>query len=161
MKKWCQSEARAGRSVSPDLVNQELRAQQSSITTIDRAQMPIAGTTGFVDEDRLKQYALLQVWEDSQVGSNGEQDNERATGVGSAAWQSSTIATSTGAWRTLLSTPLTGFKGGSLFVEWSCNVYANNIFANGINDQSPYSPNYINLRILVNGVNIAERRGGA
>ena len=160
MKKWCQSEARAGRSVSPDLVNQELRAQQSSITTIDRAQMPDGGTVGFVDEDRLAQFALLQVWEDHQVDTNGEQNTERDTGVGTAAWQSSTIPTSAGGWRTLHTRTLSGFKGGSLFVEWSCNVYVNNIFANGINDGSPYSSNYMNLRILINGVNIAERRGG-
>jgi len=154
-KKWTQSQVREGRSVSPDLFNQELRAQQSSITTLDRTQLP----GSFVDEARLKDYALHQVWFDERVGT-GEQTNEVDTGVPAAAWESSTIQTSRGGWRTLVETTLTGFKGGSLFVEWSANVYVNNIFSYGLNDGRPGTPNYMGMRILVNGVNIGERRGG-
>lgn len=155
-KKWTQQEARDGRSISPDLVNQELRTQQSSITTLDRTQVP----EGWIDEDRLKDYALHRVWYDTQVGSNGEQDNEVDTDVPDAAWESSTIQTAASGWRTVHKATLDGFKGGSLFVEWSANVYVNNIFAYGQNDERPGSPNYMGMRILVNGVNIGERRGG-
>jgi len=156
MKKWTQLEARTGASISPDLVNDELRAQQSSMTTLDRSQMP----SGFVNAARLKDYALMQAWYDDQVGSTGEQTNEQDTGVPTAAWVSSTIQTSRGSWRTLVTETLAGFRGGSLYVEWSANVYVNNIFANGLNDGSPGSPNYMGMRILVNGINLAERRGG-
>ena len=155
-KHWTQSEARSGRSISPELLNEEQRAQQSSMTTLDRTQMP----DGFVEASRLKDYALHQVWHDDQTGTTGEQENEVDDGVGSSAWESSTIRKAAGGWRTLTQETLTGFKGGSLFVEWSCNVYVNNIFAYGANDGLPGSPNYMNLRILVDGVNIGERRGG-
>jgi hypothetical protein len=138
------------------MFNQELRAQQSSITTLDRTQLPGA----FVDSARLQDYALHQVWFDEQVGATGEQTNEVDTLVPDAAWESSTIQTSHGGWRTLTETTLTGFKGGSLFVEWSANVYLNNIFSYGINDGRPGTPNYMGMRILANGVSIAERRGG-
>ena len=154
-KKWTQSEFRGGRSVSPKLFNDELRAQQSSMTTLDRAQMPVAS----VGASLVAQNALHQVWYEVQAGTHGEQQNEVDPNVPQHAWQSSSIPTAIGGWRTLKSTTLTGFKGGNLFVEWSCNAYANNIFAYGTQDGLPGSPNYIGLRILVNGVNIAERRG--
>ena len=157
MKKWTQAEARAGRSISPDIVNDEVRAQQTSMTALDRSQMP---GTGWIDETRLADYALHQVWQADLVGSSGEQQNERDTLVGPNAWVSSSIQTSAGGWRVLTQSTLAGFKGGSLYVEWSANVYVNNVFAYGINDGKPGSPNYVNMRILVNGVNIAERRGG-
>ena len=57
MKKWTQRDATTGGSVSPGAVNDELRAQQSSITTLDRDQLPPA----YVTTNRLKDYALLRV----------------------------------------------------------------------------------------------------
>ena len=156
-KKWTQSEFRAGRSLSPKLVNDELRAQQSSATTIDRSQVPGI----WIDEAYVQTNALHQVWTSGPGLATGyEQDNERDTDVPPQGWISSTIPTMAGSWRTLTSQTLEGFKGGSLFIEWSCNVYVNNIFAFGINDGYPGTPQYINMRILVNGVNLAERRGG-
>ena len=156
MKKWTQSQATAGRAVSPKLLNDEMRAQQSSATTIDRAQIP----AGWVDDDYLEQYALHQVWS-STTSAHIEQTTERDTDVGDSAFLSSTIQTASGGWRTLQSVSLTGFKGGNLFIEWSANVYVNNIFAYGVNDGKPGTPNYMALRILVNGVNIGERRGAS
>lgn len=154
MKKWTHSEARSGRSVSPKIINDEMRAQQSSMTTIDRTQLP----DDIVDDTYLEQYALHQVW-CSTTSANIEQTNESDTDVGDAAWISSTIQTASGGWRTLQTVTLTGFKGGNLFIEWGANVYVNNIFAYGLNDGKPGTPNYMALRILVNGVNIGERRG--
>jgi hypothetical protein len=46
-------------------------------------------------------------------------------------------------------------------MEYGCNTYANNIFADGVNDGRPGSPAYVRLRILVNGITLAERRGKA
>lgn len=156
-KKWCQSDFLPGRSVSPKLVNDELRAQQSSMTTLDRAQVPSA----FVDETRTTLYALHQVWEETQTGTTGEQENEEDPDTQDMSWISSTSQTSNGGWRTLRQTTLDGFKGGNLFVEWSANAYANNIFAYGTSEGLPGTPNYMRLRILVNGINIAERRGAS
>lgn len=158
-KKWTQHDATPGLSVSPRLVNDEIRAQQSSATTIDRSQMPEA----WVDDAVLKDYAIHQVWQDEAYPSGGEQLGERDVGVTDAAWNSSTIQVMSGGWTSIALTPLvlTGFKGGNLFVEWSCNVYVNNIFARGINDGKPGSPNYMRLRIVINGVTVCERRGSS
>jgi hypothetical protein len=159
MKKWTQRQAVAGAAVEPALINDELSAQQSSITTLDRAQLP----AGWVDETRLVQGALHRVWQDSGYPTTGEQQLERDTQVHPMAWISSTLQVQTGGWVPIATQPLilTGFKGGNLFVEWSCNVWAYNAFVHGLNDGSPYSPNYVRLRCVVNGQVIAERRGGA
>jgi len=156
-KKWTQREPMQGVSVTPDLLNTEVRAQQSSITTLDRAQLPAA----FIDASRLQDNALIQVWEDRQVGSTGEQDTYVDATVQTSAWISTTLQVMPGAWANINSNPivLSGFKGGNLFFEWSCNAYVNNIFAQGLHDGEPGSPNYMNLRIVVNGVTLCERRG--
>ena len=49
-KKWTEREALSGGTVEPDSLTDEFRAQQSSITTLDREQLPDA----FVDTTRLK-----------------------------------------------------------------------------------------------------------
>ena len=159
-KKWTQREATAGLTVSPELVNTELRAQQSAITSLDRTQLP----GGAINNTRLKDYALHRVYAEKQYPSAGsaagEQDAARDTNTGGVGWISETLQNQSGGWRNV-STPFEiDFAGGQLFVEWSCNVYAHNIFAFGANDGLPGSPNTVRLRILVNGVNIAERRGG-
>jgi hypothetical protein len=159
MKKWTQRQAMKGLSVTPDLLNTEIRAQQSSITTLDRAQIP----ANFVAADRLKDNALVQVWQDRQVGATGEQETYRDSNVQNSAWISTTLQVQPGGWSNVTTNPLVlqGFKGGNLFFEWSCNAYVNNIFAGGLNDGSPGSPNYMRLRIVVNGVTLCERRGAA
>jgi len=156
-KKWTQREPMQGASVTPELLNDEVRAQQSSITTIDRAQMPAT----FVDDTRLKDNAIVQVWQNKQVGTNGEQTTYTDDNVQDAAWISTTLQVIPGGWADVTSSPLvlSGFKGGNLFFEWSCNAYVNNIFALGLNDNEPGSPNYMRLRIVVNGVVLCERRG--
>jgi hypothetical protein len=54
---------------------------------------------------------------------------------------------------------LTGFKGGNLYFEYGANVYANNIFARGIDDGYPGSPGYMRMRVTVNGITLVDRRG--
>jgi hypothetical protein len=158
MKRWTQHEAMTGLAADPPLINDELGAQQSSATTLDRAQLP----ANWVSSDRLVSGALHQVWAAAAFPVTGEQQQQDAI-VPPNGWMSSTIQTQSGGWTSVTSSPLllTGFKGGSLFIEWSCNVYANNIFVRGVNDGKPYSPNYVRLRAVVNGVIVAERRGGA
>lgn len=159
MKKWTQRQAATGGALEPGLVNDELSAQQSSMTTLDRAQLPAS----WVDETRLKDGAIHQVWQSRAYPAGGEQQGEVDAIVPPMGWMSSTLQVQSGGWTNIASAPLTltGFKGGNLFVEWSCNVWAYNAFVHGINDSSPYSPNYVSLRCVVNGTPIAERRGGA
>lgn len=158
MKKWTQHQASTGLAVDPPLVNDELSAQQSSATTLDRAQLP----ANFVNQTRLKDGALHKVWYDSAFPAGGEQNSEVDAIVPPMGWMSSTLQVQSGGWTSVTSSPLilTGFRGGNLFLEWSCNVWVNNIFAQGLNDKRPYSPNYMRLRALVNGTVIVERRGG-
>jgi hypothetical protein len=56
VKQWTQREATQGATASPDSINDELRAQQSSITTLDRDQLP----ADYVDDSRLVAGALLR-----------------------------------------------------------------------------------------------------
>jgi hypothetical protein len=160
MKKWTHRDARSGNTVSPDGFNDEFRAQQSSITTIDRDQIPAS----FVDEARLEPGAILRTYADDQypAASDGQQDADADTSVASNMWIASTFQVHAGGWTNVGSTiTLSNFGGGSLFFEWSCNAYVSNIFARGANDGFPGSPAYMRLRILVNGVTLAERRGTA
>lgn len=158
MKRWTTFQATKGAAIIPDQVNTEVRAQQSSATTLDRAQLP----AGFVSTPSLVPNALHQVWASNAFPAQGEQTEERDPSVDSDAWISSTIQISSGSWFSIHGTPLTltGFKGGNLFFEWSCNIYANNIFAQGVSDKFPASANFARLRILINGIVVAERRGG-
>lgn len=159
MKRWTQHQATTGLAASPALVNDELTAQQSSATTLDRTQLP----SNWASNTRLKDGALHQVWADAAYPNGGQQDAEVDLIVPPMGWMSATIQVMSGGWRSVSVTPLllTGFKGGNLFLEWSCNVIANNIWVLGINEGRPYSPNYVRLRAVVNGTVIAERRGGA
>lgn len=161
MKRWTVQQAMPGAATTPDLINSEMRSAQSSAQTLDRTQLP----SNWVDHTRLKDGALHQVWASAAYPAGGEQVRERDTGTPDNTFISSTIqvAVSIGSWVSIANAPLvlSGFKGGNLFFEWSCNVFANNIFARGVNDDYPGSPNYVRLRIVVNGVVIAERRGAS
>ena len=70
MKHWAQRQATSGGTLEPSAVNDELRAQQSSITTLDRDQLP----DNYADEARVKDYALLRSYVDAQYPTGGEQD---------------------------------------------------------------------------------------
>jgi hypothetical protein len=158
MKRWTVLQATKGAALTPDEINAEIRAQQSSATTLDRSQLP----AGFVSTPSLVPNALHQVWASRAFPTLGEQTEQRDPDVYDDAWISSTIQITSGSWFSVHGTALTltGFKGGNLFFEWSCNIYVNNIAARGLNDQFPGSPNYARLRILINGIVVAERRGG-
>lgn len=153
MKKWTQRQARSGNLVSPDAFNKEFRAQQSSITTLDRTQYPPA----ILDDANLTDYALHRVWH----GTTAEQTADVDTAVASNMWRASTFQVHAGGWTLADSATLTGFKGGNLYIEWAFNAYVQNIFARGNNDGYPGSPAYLRARILINGVSLVERRGTA
>ena len=164
MKKWTQRELRAGGVAEPSAINDELRAQQSSITTLDREQLE----TDWVDEGYLADYALHRVYADPRYpsGSYGEQTIQSdPTVTPSNGFLSITPKLDPGSWfdvdETSGAITLTGFKGGNLYVEWSGNALVFPVFADTTNLEFPKLPKYLSLRILVNGTQLAERRGAA
>ena len=161
MKRWTEREAATANTVSPDTLNEELQSSQSSMTTLSREQMP----ANFLDPSRLEDYALHRAWASARWPDTrqGQQEADSDTNVENRTWQASTIQVHAGGWTNISNAPinLTGFKGGSLYFEYGCNVYANNIFALGVNDGDPGSPGYMRMRVLVNGVTLVERRGKA
>ena len=162
MKKWTQREADQGAAVSPGAINDEMRAQQSSITTLDRAQLP----SDFVDEARLELHALHRVWVADRWGSTGEQTAAADASIPTSTargWRAASYQTYSGGWQagSAGSVTLPGFKGGHLFIDWSGNSYVFGALADGVNAGLPGNPKYMRLRIVVSGVVLAERRGPA
>lgn len=161
MKKWTQRDATTGGSVSPGAVNDELRAQQSSITTLDRDQLPDA----YVTTNRLKDYALMRVYKDAEFPTGGQQDTVvDSYNVPANAWNAATFQIYPGGWQNCsdgVAETLTGWKGGHLHIEWAGNAYIMGGMCFGANQPFPKTPRYLNLRITANGVTIAEKRGPA
>jgi hypothetical protein len=158
MKHWTQRQALDGVTVSPDSINIEMQAQRSSITTLDRTQIP----TNLVDHNNTELNAIAQVWQDRSVGTGGEQSAARDTKTVSNGWQCITYSTGLTGWNSIGSSlTLAGFKGGSLYGEWSGNAMVFPAFCSTSGNIYPGSPRYCGLRILVNGVPLVQRRGVA
>lgn len=158
MKHWTQRQALDGVTVSPDSINIEMQAQRSSITTLDRTQIP----TNLVDHNNTELNAIAQVWQDRSVGTGGEQSAARDTKTVGNGWQCITYSTGLTGWNSIGSPfTLAGFKGGSLYGEWSGNAMVFPAFCSTSGNIYPGSPRYCGLRILVNGVPLVERRGVA
>ena len=160
MKRWTQRDATTGGTLSPDAINDELRAQQSSITTLDRDQLPEA----YVTEAKLKDYGILRGYVAPAHPTGGQQDSVVYVGAvtPSNTWDAVAFRVYPGGWQNASSSAaviLTGFKGGHLHIEWAGNGYIFGSMANGINVPRPRTPRYLNLRITANGVTIAEKRG--
>jgi len=159
MKRWTQREALTGVTVSPDSVNEELRAQQSSIATLDRTQMPAA----LVDENNSTAGAFMRVYAARFAGdAGGEQNAARDTSTVSNGWQCVTYQSSLSGWQNIGSAlTFSDYKGGTLYGEWSGNAMVMPAFCATAGNIYPGSPKYLGLRILVNGTVFAERRGPA
>ena len=160
-KKWTEREALTGGTVEPDSLTDEFRAQQSSITTLDREQLPDA----FVDTTRLTPYALHRVYYATRYpASTGQPDTLGTSNVTSRMWVDCvTPATDPGSWQDVVNTPLTfaDFAGGHLYLEWSGIGYVFPPFAVTEDTVYPHNPKYLNFRILVNGSVLTEARGCA
>ena len=157
MKKWTQHEARLGNTVSPEVINDEMSSAASSIQTLDRSQLPPV----CADASNLALYALHRVWCSERVGATGEQTASVDTTTASNMWESLSYQNWSGTWLTAATFTLTGFKGGSLFLEWSGNGYVYPAWTNTDGNLHPGNPKYLKVRILVAGVVIAERLGCA
>ena len=160
-KNWTEREVRAGDAIPPDALNDELRVQRSSITTLDRDQLP----SNYVDETRLEQYSLVRVWTSDRFpatsNEQGEQQAARDTSVPARAWISDTYQLDSGTWQDVSGSSITmsGFKGGNLYIEWAGAGYIYSAFSYSSVTDRPGNPKYLNLRIVVNGIVVAERRG--
>jgi len=163
-KKWTKRQARTGGTVEPASVNDELRSQQSSITTLDREQFD----RNWTEETYLTQYAIHRVYHSPRYpASNGEQQLQSAEAdTPPNAFMSVTPPLDVGGWFDIdyggsTEIPLTGFKGGNLFVEWSGNAYVFGAFSDTTNMEFPKLPRHLGLRILVNSTVVCEHRGPA
>ena len=167
MKNWTQREARTGGILSPESVNMEVRAAQSSISTIDRDALPAA----CFDNTNMEPGALHRVWFEPRWPSDlnvplaraGEQDAVRDSAVPSNGWVSGTYQQWGGGWQDLTATPFVaaGFRGGYFWLEWSGCAYPFPAFSDTTNARYPGNPKYIALQIIANGVVLCERRGVA
>lgn len=164
MKKWTQRELRAGGVVDPSAVNDELRAQQSSMTTLDREQL----SADWINETHLADYAIIRGYFDARYPSTnyGEQTIQSDAAVTpSNGFLSIIPRLDPGSWFDINETSgaitLSGFKGGNLFAEWSGNALVFPPFAATQKIEFPQNPKYLGLRILVNNSLLVERRGPA
>ena len=157
-KKYVEREAMAGGVLSPDSANVPLRTQQSSISSLDREQLP----SDFVNTDRLAQYAMYRTYHATRSPASGEQ-NLQSSAVAARSWEALTAQNDPGTWRNFDggSQTFSGFKGGQLFLEWSGNAFSYPVFAATQNLTYPLNPKYLNLRILINGSLLVGRRGVA
>jgi hypothetical protein len=76
-------------------------------------------------------------------------------------WVADTYQLDSGTWQDVTGSTVTmsGFKGGSLYIEWMGAGYIYSAFSYSSVTARPGNPKYLNLRIVVNGVVVAERRG--
>lgn len=158
-KKWTTYEQRDKNLLDADAITEEFRSNQSSITTLDRTQMPVDAVT----DARLAPGALHRIYTTELSGGTnaGEQNNYRDTTT--SAWQflAATYQVYGGSWQTLFNETLTDFHGGNLFIEWGGSCFVNGLCHQTINANYPPNPKHFNLRIIVGGVEVANSWGPA
>lgn len=159
MKRWTQQPPRDTQLVDTVGANRELQAQRSSLTSLDRTQLPSSAYTSA----RVQPYAMHRVWTFDGAALNpahpGEQSILRDGDTSAVAWAAATYNVFTTGWRTAFSPSLAGHKGGHLLVDWVGNMLANNFFAQTIDQAFPGTPRRIALRIRAGGITLAEQVG--
>lgn len=155
MKHWTQREVRTGGTVSPESVQAEMTSSQGSIATLDRSQLPAA----CIDETRLKLYATHRMYSDATLNTTGEQTavDDATTPLNN--WKAFTYQEYSSGWTTVANATLTGFKGGSLFLEWSGNAYVYPVGTQVLLANVECVPRYVRLRVLVAGRVLVECLG--
>jgi len=157
MKHWTQRETRTGGSVTPDSIQREMTSSQSSMTALDRSQLPAA----CIDATRLKDYALHRVYEVIPWGTTGEQTVLVNTAAPLNNFSAVTYQLYNGGWTTVATTTLTAFKGGSLMAEWGGNAYVYPASTEPALANIEGIPRYVRLRLLVAGRVLVECLGPA
>ena len=159
MKKWTSYQARDQHLLDAEQPNSELRDHQSSMTTLDRSQLPAAAIT----YSNLAPYALHRVYvvpltAAASPAEAGEQSIVDTSTSGQM-FQCATYQAYGGGYRSIYTGTLTGFRGGNLYIEFQGCGYVNPLAHQTQNNDYPPNPKFINLRILVAGVNVAESMG--
>jgi hypothetical protein len=160
-KKWVQFQPRAAQLVSEDQINSEMQAARSSMASLDRTQMPAQAVTS----TNLKTAALHQCYAvalTTPTGSRpGEQTNYNVANTRTDSWRCATYTKYNGGWQTLLSTTLTGHRGGNIYVEWGGIAMCLGI-AHVTDDTTANvtrQEKFLGLRIRLAGQTVAERMG--
>lgn len=159
MKKWTSHQALDGNLFEAGQVNAELRDHQSSMTTLDRTQLP-ASSFG---ASNLAPYALHRMYvvpltPAAPPAEAGEQPIVD-TFTPAEQFQCATAQTYGGGWRTTYTGALTGFRGGNLFIEFQGCTYVNPFYHQTSSNEYPPNPKFFAVRIIVGGVVIAESMG--
>lgn len=159
MKKWTSHQARGKQLLDAEQINSELRDHQSSMTSLDRTQLPVVS----FDEVNLAPYALQRAYTVTltpAIGSAGVGEQGIAdAGVPADQFISATYLAYGGGYRNLYQGSLPGFRGGNLYIEVQGCAYVNPLCHQTRNNAYPPNPKFLNLRVLVAGVNVAESFG--
>lgn len=158
-KKWTTYQMRDKHLLDADAITEEFRSNQSSITTLDRTQMPASS----VDNSRLIDGALHRIYVDdiSPGAFSGEINTNRDGDTTAWQFEAPSYQTYGGAWTTLWSRTLSNFRGGNLYIEWNGSCYVNGLCHQTFNNAYPPNPKHFNLRIIVAGVEVANSWGPA
>lgn len=170
MKEWTQHEARSDHLLSADQFNAQHRSFRGQMTGLDRAQYP----EGCVSQGMLTKYATHRVysfvpWDTGVSGFEGEQTAFVADAANTSVGQfrGVTYQQFGSGWVTGFEKTLPDFKGGNLLTEWfgmaAIQAFftwtANGNYDSAAGDLGTPTERYLGLRILYNGVVVAERIG--
>jgi hypothetical protein len=159
MKKWTEHQSRDRHLLDAEQVGAEFRVAQSSMTTLDRTQLPASQ----FNKAHIKDGILHKMWVQEITSGTypGEINYPRDANTPAFQWIAPTYQTYGGSWQTLSAFSLTGFLGGNLYVEWHGNGFVNGLCNQTLNNDYPANPKHLGLRILVAGVKVAEKMGPA
>lgn len=151
-KRWTQHQARTNQLVDAEQFQQEQVAHRGSFASLDRSQVPLSLTLAM-----FKQGAMHRVWR----FKTNEQTLFRDSGTPDDAWQCVTFKSNYASGYHIMSEhELTDHRGGHTLFEWSGGG-----LCLGIGGKSASGGNaaamekFLNLRIVVNGVVVAETLG--
>jgi hypothetical protein len=165
-KAWTQHQAREKQTTEADQLNAELRASQGSITTLDRTQTPATTySPTYVSASTFHDITVSNygnpLW--GSGSTQGEQTTRRSASGDTRGnqWRAVQYQEYSGGWQTGYAQTLTGFKGGSLFVEWAGMSAIFIAFQQTANNNHPANGKWMNVRITVGGVVLVDRQGAA
>lgn len=151
MKQWTQHQPRTKQLLEVDQFNSEQVAHRGSIAALDRSQLPALANTQLVAD------ALCASW----LVKKEQQTEIQSTNVPVSQWRCATSNNYSGEILNCIQTELTGHKGGMTYIEWMgmgfCNAFA--CMSNGSSTKGDPMEKQLTLRILVNGIVVAESSG--
>lgn len=172
MKQWTQHDARADQLVEAGQFNEQHQSFRSQMTGLDRSQYPASCLTqGQVTTSAMHHTWVFSPWDTGVANAEGEQTVLRADSANTLPEQFRAVNYFNygSGWRTVFEATLSPFKGGNLLVEWYGNSCTQTMFqwtknAQYLASSSKYGTHnyhWVGVRILFNGVVVAERLGPA